>query len=250
MREFIPSYKNYRYILDDIMKSHKLCDYTEAARLNEFVILRHDIEFSIERSYAISKIESEVGVNSTYFVQVTNNAYNALSKNSLDMLRDMALRGHHIGLHYNLCGQTDPLKVRDGVRDQIRILSEMSGLRIDRFSIHRPVKEVYYNQIPIDGVINAYSPEFFTLADGVNEETELEVKYIADSQHRWNYGYPDLETFRKYKKIQLLLHPDFWSESGCNSLGNFRLLIKENEERFKRTLDSECNHFSRIKNLL
>lgn len=34
--------------------------------------------------------------------------------------------------------------------------------------------------IKIEGIINAYSKEFFTHRDNVTEDSELEVKYIAD----------------------------------------------------------------------
>lgn len=168
------------------------------------------------------------------------------------MIREIHDMGHRIGLHYHMNGITDPLKTRDGIRDQIRIMSEMCDIPIDRFSIHRPVREVYYNEILIDGVINAYSPAFFTLIDdNVDAEKEdLEVKYIADSRGKWNYGYPDEETFSNNKKIQLLIHPDFWSEEGYGTEDNFRYLIREHTQTYIETLDSECKHFHPYKNEL
>lgn len=248
--EFIPSYDNYRKILKDVKACGKFMDFYEAQTAEQFLVLRHDIEFSPARAYAMSLVETAEGVCSTYFVQITNNAYNAMSYKNMAIFQKMAAAGHHIGLHYHMGGELDPVKVRDGIRDQIRILSEVLSMKIDRFSIHRPVRDVGYNEIPIEGIINAYSSEFFTLADAVTPETELEVKYIADSQHRWNYGCPDEETIRRYPKIQLLIHPDFWNESGYDSLHNFEKLIADNTEEYMETLDSECKHFSKIKDQL
>lgn len=241
---FIPSYDNYRQILANILATGKYCDYREAIGRDEFLILRHDIEFSVERAYEMSLIESEMGICSTYFVQITNGAYNAFAASEKQMLLDMHRRGHRIGLHYHIGGVTDPLKVRDGIRDQLRLLSELYGIPIDRFSMHRPVRQTNYHDIPIDGVINAYAPDFFTLTDHIDENTTLDVTYIADSQHRWNYGTPDPETLRARKKIQLLIHPDFWNVSGHDAQNNFRQLIREHTAAFLNTLDGECKHFS------
>lgn len=247
--DFIPSYDRYRKILSDIAASGKYCDYADAIGADEFLILRHDIEFSVERAYEMSLIESEMGICSTYFLQITNAAYNAFSLPVKNMILDMHQRGHKIGLHYHLGGVTDPLRVRDGIRDQIRILSELYGIPIDRFSMHRPAREARFHDIPIDGVINAYAPEFFTLADSIDENTPLEVKYIADSRHRWNYGVPDRETIEGNRKIQLLIHPDFWTASGHDAAGNFSQLIREHTHQFIATIDSECNHFAPSRSL-
>lgn len=245
-----PSYDEYRTILENIKASGKLMDYRDALKADEFLVLRHDVEFSVERAYRMAEIEQAGGVSASYFVQITNNSYNALSMQNRNLIKEMFCMGHKIGLHYHLNGIVDPLKTRDGIRDQIRIMSEMCEVPIDRFSIHRPVKEVYYNAIPIDGVINAYAPEFFTLLDDASRlagEAKLEVKYIADSRHRWNYGYPDLEIIEKNKKVQLLIHPDFWSDEGYGAKENFERLIGENIDSYIKTIDGECKHFSQFK---
>jgi len=245
--DFKPSYETYRSIIKDIKATGKSMNYSEAIGKDEFVIMRHDVEFSIDRAYKMSLVESEEKFVSTYFVQITNNSYNAFSKRSIDMLKDMAKRGHTIGLHYHLNGQLDPVLVRDGVRDQLRIMSEMLGMDVNSYSFHRPVKEVYYYNISIPYTINAYSKEFFTFADNVKEDDVLEVKYIADSKHRWNYGYPDYETLMKNKKIQLLIHPFSWTETGYDNLGNFMALIDEKQEELIDTLDGEFQRFREVK---
>lgn len=245
--EFKPSYEVYRQIIRDLQASGDYCDYEEALNRDRFIIMRHDVEFSLERAFDLSLVESDMGFSSTYFVQLTNNSYNALSRKSIEMMHDMADRGHKIGLHYHLNGQRDSTAVRDGVRDQLRIMSEMVGMKVDRYSFHRPVKEVYYYNIKINNTINAYSPEFFSYAENVDENTRLDVKYIADSKHRWNYGYPDAETFKKYPKIQLLLHPFSWTEEGYDNFHNFKSLIIEKQATLIDTLDDEFMRFKEIR---
>lgn len=248
--EFKPSYDLYRRIIRDIKASGKYADYADVIygnKKDEFVIMRHDVEFSMERAYELSLVESGMDFCSTYFIQITNNSYNAFSKRSIDMMHDMADRGHHIGLHYHCNGEKDAETVRDGVRDQIRIMTEIVDLPIDRFSFHRPAKEIYYYKTHIRGIINAYSPDFFSYAENVDGSTKLEVKYIADSKHRWNYGYPDLETFHRYPKIQLLLHPFSWTNEGYDNMNNFYTLINEKQKTLIETMDEEFLRFREVR---
>ena len=78
--EFKPSYDVYRSIIRDIQATGKGMSYSEAIGKEEFVIMRHDIEFSIDRAYLLSMVESEENFTSTYFVQITNNSYNVFAK--------------------------------------------------------------------------------------------------------------------------------------------------------------------------
>lgn len=84
----------------------------------------------------------------------------------------------------------------------------------------------------------------------MDEQTELEVKYIADSKRRWNYAYPDYQTFMRYPKIQLLIHPFSWTETGYDNLNNFRTLIEEKQDELIATLDDEFQRFREVKDQL
>jgi len=245
--DFHPGYDLYRQILQDLIESGKLCDFHEAVRRTDFIVLRHDIEFSVERAFAMSQVESEMGVCATYFVQIANNAYNAFSEQNASMLRDMHARGHEIGLHYHIGKSRDPKFVCEDIAAQCEMLEKMLEIPIRSYSMHRPAVETLYYATEIPGLINAYAQTFFSFKEAVEDSTRLDVKYIADSQHRWNYGYPDAETLRNNSKIQLLIHPDFWSENGLDKKDNFTLLIQEHSKIFSDTIDSECKHYHNVK---
>ena len=78
------SYNEYKNIIN-LIKSHlPIMDFSEVTEKTEkFCVLRHDIEFSIDRAYKLAKVEKELGVTSTYTVQVRNNTYNALSEKNI-----------------------------------------------------------------------------------------------------------------------------------------------------------------------
>ena len=245
--DFIPTYDKYRQILSSIITAGSLCDYPEAEHRSAFIILRHDIEFSIERAMTMSLIETEMGVRSTYFVQIRSNAYNAFSLNNTAMLLDMHRRGHRIGLHYHIGASMDPQTVAGEIAAQCQLLSDMLQIPIDRYSMHRPQKETAYYRTEIQGLFNAYGPSFFTFCEEPEANGPLHVKYISDAKHRWNYGTPDPAAFKTCPRIQLLIHPDFWSEDSPEMRDNFAGLIREHALTFTDTIDNECHHFSEFR---
>ena len=94
------------------------------------------------------------------------------------MIKYMHERGHVIGLHFALNGLTDMELVRKKILQEIHVLSEMIGVEITEFSIHRPSADVLRENIKFPGIINAYQDEFFTFSENVTESTPLHVKYI------------------------------------------------------------------------
>ena len=207
--------------------------------------MRHDVEFSVDRAFALSKLELSMDFTSTYFFQWTNNSYNILSKKNMDMIKYMHERGHVIGLHFALNGLTDMELVRMKILQEIHVLSEMIGVEITEFSIHRPSADVLRENIKFPGIINAYQDEFFTFSENVTESTPLHVKYISDAKHRWNYGTPDAATLLENDRVQILTHPYSWTKKGY-----FRTLIQERNEELMDTIDNECKHFASVRDLL
>jgi hypothetical protein len=133
---------------------------------------------------------------------------------------------------------------------QAKILSEIAEFKIDRFSFHRPTKDVLRANIKIDGLINTYAPDYFSFVEQLESEKDLDVKYVADSMHRWNYGYPNEEMLNSHRKLQILIHPYSWTGIGHDNLDNFRSLLQEKQKELIDTIDSECKHFCEVRNAL
>lgn len=244
------SYSDYKEIINIIKESGRGCNFRQAQARDKFIIMRHDVEFSVDRAFALSKLELSMDFTSTYFFQWTNNSYNILSKKNMDMIKYMHERGHVIGLHFALNGLTDMELVRKKILQEIHVLSEMIGVEITEFSIHRPSADVLRENIKFPGIINAYQDEFFTFSENVTESTPLHVKYISDAKHRWNYGTPDAATLLENDRVQILTHPYSWTKKGYDNLENFRTLIQERNEELMETIDNECKHFASVRDLL
>ncbi len=249
MSEYLFSFQNYQKMCECIKKTGLLCDYKDVLTqgLDKFILLRHDVEFSPERAYNLAKFENEIGINSSYFFQLTNNAYNTLSKRNLDLIQKIYAMGHHIGLHFHQNGITDLEKTTARIQSEVKILSHYLEIHIDRFSFHRPSAQILQCRLEIEGLINVYSPSFFVYYDVEGEMPEnIYVKYIADSKNKWQYiapyTYPSMQLFEEYSRIQILCHPYSWTKTGYETLSNLRSLIGEKQKEFIQTLDSETKY--------
>ena len=68
------SYAEYRNIITLVKNSLPIMDFSEVSGVDSFCVLRHDIEFSIDRALTMARREhDDLGVHSTYTVQLRNN---------------------------------------------------------------------------------------------------------------------------------------------------------------------------------
>ncbi|MCH4000396.1 MAG: hypothetical protein PUD05_09535 [Lachnospiraceae bacterium] len=241
------SYDDYREIIRLIKASGRAADYEEALHRDSFIIMRHDVEYSVDRAYALSKVEESEDFHSTYFFQWTNNSYNILSRKNRDIVTDMHERGHNIGLHFALNGMTDMNLIREQIRKEMEMLSTMFGFEVKWFSIHRPSPAVLKENIKFPGIINAYQDNFFTFNPNVTADTPVEVKYLSDANHIWRYGYPDEATLAGHRKVQILIHPFGWTKEGYDNCENYRTLIDEKYTEMINSIDSECKDFAALR---
>jgi hypothetical protein len=237
------SYAEYTEIVRLIQATGLEASYRQAFGADRFIIMRHDVEFSVERAFALSRHEDSLGFSADYFFQWTNNNYNILSRRNTEMIRDMSARGHRIGLHFALNGLTEVEQVRRQIRKEMAMLSEMLDLEVWQFSIHRPSAEILQANIKFLDIINAYQDEFFAYSPDAANAPQLPVKYLSDANHVWRYGYPDAATIGSHQRMQILTHPFAWTEAGYDNFENYKSLICEKRRVMIESIDSECKDF-------
>mgnify|MGYP001170929855 FL=1 len=232
------SYHNYAQLLNQISGYLPIMSYDEInSSTSRFLIIRHDVEFSINRSYAMALIEEKLGISSNYFFQIRSNSYNLLSKQNIDMILSIKKMGHKVGLHVHLGSYNENQDIKDYIINDINILSNILGISINSFSFHRPIRKILEKNLKIDGLLNTYQDLFFELTD---DYENAKVRYISDSNHQWKYGDPFNLKFENIQKVQLLIHPDNWTKSGENNLKNFMHLIDEKNQEIRDTFREEC----------
>lgn len=235
------SYAEYERIIDGLKATNRLCLFEQAAKRNSFIVLRHDVEFSIEKAVEMAAVEAEHGVKASYFVQVESNAYNTFSDEHRAALRMMSLYGHEIGLHYRQRGGN----AEEMIRKQINILSDWLGVPVKTFSTHRPKQDTPYDLYFVPGAINAYGKHFFTKTDDLDK---VRVKYISDSKFRWNYGSEPLEAISGYDKAQILIHPFQWAEELVSMAECFTEITQQKAAAMMKTYRNEFTRYREVEN--
>jgi hypothetical protein len=175
------------------------------SRARAQVVLRHDIDFSLELALRLARIECSAKVQATYFVHVRSPFYNVFSRQGVAALEEFADLGHAVGLHADLQGPAAQMPGQ--VVEQLDVLTRMFPRAITEIvSIHRPRTlslDLSTLKLPA-GIRHTYESEF--ISDG---------RYLADSGGRWGESgvvWPTLVNGAKL--LQLLVHPVWWMGSG------------------------------------
>jgi len=197
--------ENYRKLLKLAASRYQFRDFTNYSATQNFVIYRHDIDFSVHSSYALAKIESEENVASTYFIHLHNEFYNVFEAEITSLLKKILGLGHKAGLHfdchyYNIKSKKE---LKEKLKFEKSILENLLGAEINVFSFHNTTEEILsYNENSYAGMINTYN-KFF------REETG----YVSDSNGYWRFErLEDVLNSGKHKSLQVLTHPAWWQE--------------------------------------
>ncbi|WP_187106339.1 GNAT family N-acetyltransferase [Fusobacterium mortiferum] len=218
-------------------KGYKFCDYTNYIGENKAVILRHDVDTSLNKALEMAKLEKKLGISAYYFVLLSTDFYNINSEKSLKILKEIRKLGGRIGLHfdekkYNLKSKEDYIKY---VNYELDILSRVLEEKIDVVSMHRPSKDFLEMDLEIPNVINSYQKKFFN-----------DFKYVSDSRMSWRENVEEIVDSEKYSQLHILTHPFWYSEkieSMEEKLEQFlKLAIKERYE----SLEDNIRDFENI----
>jgi hypothetical protein len=238
------SYIEYKNIIDKLKNNFPILDFSEITiDTKKYCVIRHDVEFSVERAFNLAKIENSMGMNSTYCFQLRNNNYNVLSSKNIKTIKEMIKMGHHIGLHVYSNPTLDISDIYDCITFDCIILSDSFDTYVNRFSIHRPTKKILIKNIKPYKMINLNSELFFTYTDNPNDKNTIKILYLSDSNHQWKYGCPLDIDLLKYDKMQLNCHPFSWTEKGYDNKNNIMELLIEKRNLTINSIKEEYKTF-------
>ena len=198
MEEKFFTYSFYKDLIHQIKRNdYTITDYFDNCDKKR-CILRHDIDFSIEKSLTFAKLEHELGVKSTYFVLLKTNFYNPLSKESISMLKEIISLGHDIGLHFDEKSYDENDNLVSKIVEEAKILSNQLNYELKVVSMHRPSTKSIDADFQIPNMVNSYSKYFFK-----------SFKYISDSRKNWKENPFEIVESGKYNHLHILTHA-FW----------------------------------------
>jgi hypothetical protein len=149
------------------------------------LLLRHDVDMSLDAAVTMAELEAERGVAATYFLMTRSDFYNLDARSGLATLARLRELGHRVGLH--------------GVHPDAAL--------DDRFdpvvAWHTPEPE--YMTLAIPGAVNVMQEGYFDPA-----------RYRSDSNQHWRSGCPHGElAAAAFDWLQLLVHPEIWVYDGA-----------------------------------
>lgn len=123
------TYRAYRELLNLLRERGYFVrgyhDYEDAPRC---VIIRHDIDNSLQQAVKLAELEAEENIQSTWFVLLRTDFYNVFSKASKEALDRIQTLGHEIGLHFDEASYTPALRPDEVVQNIIKECGLLSAL--------------------------------------------------------------------------------------------------------------------------
>lgn len=204
--------RHYEEICNLIAKSqYKICFFNNCSSdFRNILILRHDVDQSLEQSVKIAKVESKYYISSTFFIWLRSPFYNVFEKKYSDIIYEIINLGHQIGLHFDESAYKieNEIDLNSYIEKEIDILKSFFKMNIHAVSMHRPSKWILDNDIQLKKYINVYNKRYFK-----------EFKYFSDSRRQWKEGCicKKINT-NKYNKLHILIHPFWWvdKDTGFN----------------------------------
>lgn len=210
------------------------------------LILRHDIDMSIDAAVEMAEVEAAAGVASHYFVLLRSELYNPFSKNGLKGLRRILTLGHDVGLHFDasLYGNSE-VELDEAAERECSVLEHMLDRRVTVITFHRPAKALLNRAAPLARRLHGYQPRFFR-----------DIGYCSDSRGGWHHDHPLAHTsVAKKTALQLLTHPIWWIGHGdpIDKLNSFvdrhdlaaREWLADNSEPYRRARNTTAGSTNR-----
>jgi hypothetical protein len=179
----------------------------EGAPAEGSVILRHDVDLSLDAALRLAELEHGAGASATYFLMTESVFYNLDSSEGVAAIARLRELGHRVALH-----AVYPNALADDRFDPI-------------VAWHNPDHSTMREPLP-DGRINVMQAPWFDPAT-----------YRSDSNQYWRSGCPH-EDLRAgaFPWLQLLTHPEIWLYPGETMGETMRAMLESEKERRLRQL--------------
>jgi hypothetical protein len=176
------------------------------------LLLRHDVDMSLEAAVTMAELEAEQGIVATYFLMTHSEWYNLDAPSGVKTLARLRELGHRVALH--------------GVYPDATLDERFDPV----IAWHVPDPE--YMTEPVEGAVNAMQPGYF--------EPD---RYRSDSNQHWRNGCPHEALARgDFEWLQLLVHPELWVYRGENIRETLTAMLESKyEQRWNQFRDARLN---------
>ena len=171
------------------------------------LLLRHDVDLSLEAALEMAEVEARADAVATYFLMVRGEFYNLDAPSGDAAIERLRGLGHRVGLHA-VWPQVD----RDARFDAV-------------LAWHNPDPE--YMREPVDGMTNVMTAPWADI-------------YRSDSNQHWRQGCPHDELRAgTFERLQLLTHPEIWVYAGATMRETMLAMLDAERELRLRQLAAD-----------
>lgn len=226
----------YRALLETLLAAgYRSGDFHDADPKAQDLILRHDLDFSLDAALPLAQTETALGCKATYFVLVRSEFYNVATPAAGKVFEELQQLGHEVGLHLDasLYAKERPALDTAAARE-CDLLEQVIGAQVRTISFHRPAPALLTDDAPLAGRVHAYQSRFFR-----------RMGYCSDSRGAWGHGAPlDHPAVTAGTALQLLIHPIWWtSECPGNPVETLEALRAHRDQRLQQLLEENCDPY-------
>ncbi len=165
------------------------------------VLLRHDVDLSLDAALRLAELEASAGATATYFLMTESVFYNLAAAEGREAIERLRGLGHRVGLH--------------AVYPRLELDERFDAV----VAWHNPDPE--YMRAPVEGAVNVMQDGYFDPAT-----------YRSDSNQHWRSGCPhDALREGAFPWLQLLTHPEIWVYPGRTMGETMRAMLDAERER-------------------
>ncbi len=176
---------------------------------SKICLLRHDIDADISAALVMAKLESQLGVVSTYFFMLRSPLYNLLGRKNHCMVEEIINLGHSIGLHYDQGFDSirnwSLTQTAAAIEKEAQVLEAQFNTKVTAVSFHQPSSAVLQGNIDTGFRVNTY-----------DRERLAKFEYHSDSNRQFKLAefakgnIADSVASVHPNNLQLLIHPIWW----------------------------------------
>lgn len=224
------TYTKYKKLCKAIMESNypvlTVNKYLSSRKpLDKFIILRHDVDLKPERSLHIAKLESELGISSTYYFRMIREVYKP------ELIKKIAAFGHEIGYHYEVVDKAKgdlekALEIFKSELAKLKVLTTISTICMHGRSWSKWDNRTLWEKYDFT--------RFGILGEAYLSIDYSNIAYFSDTARTWDitkYRMKDTVNStlqvkiqstdeliniikrHEYNRICILMHPDVWGNN-------------------------------------
>ncbi|MCF8299234.1 MAG: hypothetical protein K9J13_16925 [Saprospiraceae bacterium] len=229
---------NYESLLTKAKQNYKFSYFTNFDIKDNFILWRHDVDYSLENALIFSKIEKKFYISATYFIHLHNEHYNFIELEYSDIIKEILSMDHALGLHfdvhyYNIKTEKELLYY---LLKEKEVLEFFFNKEVKVFSFHNTNPFILsHMKDKYAGMINVYSNLF-----------QKKIKYCSDSNGYWRFErLQDVLDSKKYPQLQVLTHPVLWHNEPIPPRRRIFKCIDDNASRLKDLYDNHLKKYNR-----